>query len=133
MNTLLLDGSAWDLVKDASGNIALASEPYALAQDASSAIKLFQGELWYDTSKGIPYFGQILGRFPPIALMKSQFVAAAMTVPGVVSATCFISSIQGRQVVGQVQITDASGTTSTVSSGSTANQDFTTDFTRDFT
>lgn len=118
--TLLLDRTVWDLTKDASGNIALASEPYALAQDAASAIKLFQGELWFDTTKGIPYFGQILGRFPPIALMKAQFVAAAMTVPGVVSAVCFIESIVNRSVVGQVQITDASGTVTSVSSGTVA-------------
>lgn len=30
MKTLLLDAVKWDLVKDVSGNIALASEPYII-------------------------------------------------------------------------------------------------------
>ena len=67
MNTLLLDRATWDLCLDAAGNIATASEPYALAQDASSAIRLFVSEAWYDTTQGIPYFTNILGQAPPIA------------------------------------------------------------------
>lgn len=102
----------WDLVSDASGNIAMASSPYAMAQDAASAIKTFQGEVFYDTSLGIPYFQSILGKFPSLTLMKAQFVAAALTVPGVTGAKCFISSIVDRTVNGQVQVTDATGQTS---------------------
>lgn len=109
MKTLLLDTDLWDLVLDASGNIAVADVPYALAQDAASAIRLFRGELWYDTEPGVPYFDQILGQFPPIALMKAEFEAAAMTVPGVVAARCYITSTDGRLVTGQVQVTDRDG------------------------
>jgi hypothetical protein len=115
MKTLLLDAVKWDLVKDVSGNIALASEPYSLAQDAASAIKLFARELWYDTSKGIPYFEQFLGKAPNLALMKAKFVDAAKTVPGVVSAKVFISSIKNRTVSGQVQVTDTNGITTAAS------------------
>lgn len=88
----------------------MASLGYALAQDAASQIKLFQGEYWYDTTQGIPYFQEILGigQTPPINLMKSQFVAAALQVPGVEVAVCFISSIENGQVSGQVQISDSS-------------------------
>lgn len=109
MDTLLLDRTTWDLCLDTSGNIAVASGAYALAQDAASAIRLFAGELWYDTTQGIPYFNQVLGQAPPVALMKAEFAAAAMTVPGVVSAECFIISIEERTVRGQVQITDGAG------------------------
>lgn len=112
MNTLLLDRSTWDLVVDAQGNIAVASEPYSQAQDAASAIKLFEGELYYDTSKGVPYWEQILGRAPPISYMVAKFVAAAKTVPGVASAVCYIESIVRRKVSGQVQITNSAGETS---------------------
>ena len=45
MKTLLLTTDAWDLTVDVSGNIAVADEPLALAQDAASAIRLFAGEL----------------------------------------------------------------------------------------
>ncbi|RUW74487.1 hypothetical protein [Mesorhizobium sp. M2A.F.Ca.ET.067.02.1.1] len=111
MKTLLLDTDTWDLVADASGNIATADEPYALAQDAASAIRLFAGELYYDTTQGIPYFDQILGKAPPVSLMKASFNRAALTVPGVVSAQTFIQSWTDRTVTGQVQVTDAAGNT----------------------
>lgn len=109
MRTLLLDTVSWDFVLDVSGNWAVAGEPYSLAQDAASAIKLFQAELWYDTSKGVPYFQDFLGRPPAVSLMKTKFAAAAKTVPGVVKAVCFISGVAGRRVTGQVQVTDKQG------------------------
>jgi hypothetical protein len=109
-NTLYLDPTSWDLTLDAAGNIAVASEPYSLAQDAASAIRTFLGEVYYDTTQGIPYFQQILGHYPPLEYMKAQFVAQALTVPGVVSAVVFLSAVTERAITGQVQITDASGT-----------------------
>lgn len=108
-STLLLNPSTWDFLVDASRNIAVAKEPYALAQDAASAIRLFQGEDYYDTTRGVPYWQQILGKWPPVSLMKAKFVAAAMTVPDVVQAQCFINAIEDRQVSGQVQVTGPSG------------------------
>lgn len=114
MNTLEL-GPDWDLVVDGTGNIAVVADdggdPVGLAQDAASAIRLFQGELWYDTTQGIPYFARILGRRPPLALLKGYFIAAALGVPGVTKAVCFISSISNRGLRGQVQVTDANGKT----------------------
>ena len=56
-------------------------------------------------------FEQILGKAPNIALIKAKFTDAAKTVPGVVSAKVFISSIVNRAVSGQVQVTDANGNT----------------------
>lgn len=115
MNTLLLDTSSWDLIVDGSGNIAMASEPYALAQDVASAIKTFLGEVYYDTTLGVPYFTKILGLTPTVAYFQQQMIDAALTVPGVVSATCVITGFAGRTITGQVNFTDSSGTTSTVS------------------
>lgn len=107
-STLLLDQSTWDLVRDANGNIALASEPYSLAQDAASAIKTFLGECYWDTMVGIPWLTQILGQRPSLALVKAQLVAAAETVPDVASAVVFLASANGRLITGQVQVTSAS-------------------------
>lgn len=109
LNTLLLDQSAWDLVLDSARNIALATPPYALAQDVASAVRLFLGELWFDTSKGIPYWENVLGKLPPLALMISYIEGAAKTVPGVVSARCIITSFTAREVVGQVLFIDETG------------------------
>lgn len=113
-NTLLLDGSAWDLVIDSFGNIAMAAPPYALAQDVASAVRLFVNELWYDTTKGIPYFENVLGQLPPISLLTAYIEDAALTVPGVVTAKCVISSFNGREIVGQVQFIDENGVANNV-------------------
>lgn len=114
MDTLLLDVSRWDLVLDAAGNIARASRPYAVAQDVASAIRLFLAELWYDTSKGVPYFQEVLGRTPALTEFQALMVDAALTVPGVVNVRCILSGFEGRTVTGQVVFTDDSGETQTV-------------------
>lgn len=115
MKTMLLDIDEWDLVIDAKADIAVASNPYALAQDAASAIKLFLGEQYYNTTIGVPYWQDILGLAPPLSLVKAKFVQAALTVPEVVAARCFISSFVRREIRGQVHVTDVNGniTTST--------------------
>ena len=109
-STILLNPSAWDLLIDGSRNIAVASQPYSLAQDAGSAIKLFEGEDYYDTTRGVPYWDQILGHWPPLQVMKSLLNTAALTVPDVMAAECFISDFIDRRIIGQVQVTGASGT-----------------------
>lgn len=106
-STLLLDTRTWDLVLGLNGNIAAATEPYALAQDAASAIKTFLGEVYFDTSLGLPYLTRVFGKNPPLALLKAQFEGAAMTVKGVSSAACFISSVGDRGISGQIQVTSA--------------------------
>ena len=114
--TLLLDQSTWDLCLDASGNIAVATSPYAEAQDAASAIKTFLGECYWDTTIGIPWLQQILGLAPTLALLKALLEAAAETVPGVASAQVFITSLTERGASGQVQVTSkATGQTSVAS------------------
>lgn len=114
MKTLLLNPETGDLMISADQNIAVASEPYALAQDAASAIRLFQSEDYYDVTRGVPYWQQILGHWPTIRVMKTNFVRAAETVPGVTAATCFIESIVDRRPKGQVQVTSSNGSKATV-------------------
>ena len=113
-NTLLLDVEAWDLVLDSNGSIALAAPPYAVAQDMASACRLFQGELWYDTTQGVPYWQQFLGQNPATSQIASALNSAALTVPGVVTANTVITSIAGREVSGQVQFETTDGESTTV-------------------
>ena len=114
MDTLLLATDTWDLVTDASGNIAMATHPYSIAQDVASAVKLFAGELWYDTTQGVPYLTDILGKRPPLQFIKAQVEKAALTVPEVVSARCLFVTFQGRALTGQIQIIDKTGATNNV-------------------
>ncbi len=107
--TLLLDRDSWDLCLTTTGDIALASEPYSQAQDIASECRLFEGEAWYDTRLGVPYFGQILGGNQPIQVLKAKLVAAAQRVPGVVNPVPVLGDIVGRQVRGQIQFSTALG------------------------
>lgn len=113
-NTLLLDVSAWDLVADSSGNIAMASNPYSIAQDVASALRTFIGECWYDTGNGIPYWQNILGQLPPMPYVKSQMQKQALTVPNVIKATVDFSAFNNRTLQGDCKITDANGNQYTV-------------------
>lgn len=114
MNTLLLDLTNWDLVLDVNNNIAVASEPYSLAQDAASAIKTFLGEAYYNTTLGVPYFTDVLGKTPPIPLLQTLFNDAAEAVPDVTAANTSITSITKRALTGQVQITSVTGQPATI-------------------
>jgi hypothetical protein len=115
MQTLLLDTVSWDLALDVNGNIAVASPPYALAQDAASAARTFLNEVYYATAFGMPYWEQILGQLPPLSLVKSKYVAIAKTVPGVTGAKCYLNAIhKSRRLTGQIQITDAAGNLSAI-------------------
>jgi hypothetical protein len=109
-NTLLLAVDTWDLCLDAAGNIAMATPPYALAQDVASAIRTFLGECYYDDTIGVPYQAQILGHQPPLNMLEGLIVQAALTVPGVVSAKCTVTSVANRKVTGQVTFIDDRGT-----------------------
>ena len=112
-NTLLLDRTQWDLVLDSAGNIAMTTPPYALMQDVASACRLFAGELWYNTSIGIPYFDEVLGHNPPASLMAAYLENAALRVPGVISAQAILGKTD-RNVTGAIEFTDDSGVTNAV-------------------
>lgn len=110
MKTMLLDLTNWDLVVDSAGGIAIAGDPYSIAQDVASACRLFLGEAYYDTTLGVPYFQQILGQSPPPNLIKAQLAIAALTVPGCNNPVVFLSGVgSDRTLSGQVQFTDANG------------------------
>lgn len=123
MDTLLLAVDTWDLCLDASGNLAIASAPYALAQDVSTAIRTFLGEVWYDDTLGIPWDTQILNKPLNVTTFSALMVQAALgAAPStadvhVVKATCIIDSFDRatRVVTGQVQFTDNNGKVGTVS------------------
>ena len=71
---------------------------------------MFLGEQFYDTTAGVPYFQSILGKTPPLSLVKTQIAAAALTVPGCNNPVVYLSAIQGRSLSGQIVFTDSNGT-----------------------
>jgi hypothetical protein len=101
--TLLLDRDTWDLCLDALGNIAVATEPYSQSQDVASECLVYEGECYYDTTRGIPYPSQILGQMQPVQVLKESLAAAAALVPGVSGVKVFLTAISTREIGGQVQ------------------------------
>ena len=116
MNTLLLNPDSWDLLVDINGNIAVAGEPYRLAQDVACAIKTFNNDLWYNKTYGIPYFDSIFGKNPPLSLVADYLQRAVLSVPDVIKAKAIIEDLnrETRVLSGVVLITDANGITNGV-------------------
>lgn len=108
MKTLYLDPDTWDLVIDASGNIAVAGDPYAIAQDVASACLFWKGEGLFDTTRGIPYKTGVLGERPPPAMLIEWLRTEAKTVPGVIDAQPVLT-FENRRLSGQIQITTETG------------------------
>ncbi len=115
MDTLLLDQSGWDLVLDVSGNIAVASNPYSIAQDVSCALRTFQGEVYYDSAEGVPALQSILGENPSASFLQHQFEQAALTVPEVVKAKARGLTMQNQVLTGIVEVIDVNGVAQNVS------------------
>lgn len=109
--TLLLDRDDWDLALDAAGNMAVASEPYSQLQDVSSECRVFEGEAWYDTTLGVPYFQQVFRGAQPVQVLKARLALAAELVPGVATAAVALNKLTDRSLGGQVQVTLTDGTT----------------------
>lgn len=108
--TWLLDWETGDSCLDASGNIAVASAPYAIAQDAATQVSTFKGECWYDSTQGVEWWQQIAGKRPPASLIASLYEAQALLVPDVETATVTIGGLNAKRgAIGQMIVTDTDG------------------------
>lgn len=111
-DSLLLDRTTWDLVLDASGNIAVCTESYSIAQNVATAVRTWFGEAWYDTSLGVPYDDGIFNGSTPLSIMKAKSEAVAETVEGVASATCaLLIQSTTRTLSGVIALTLTTGET----------------------
>lgn len=112
--------SGWDLYADTSGNIATVSGIAAQLQDVCCACRLFLGELWYDTTQGVPYIGRILGAprvaVPPMSFVSAQLVQAGLTVPGVASIVPALT-LTGRELTGTIGVVNQQGQSGTLLAG----------------
>ena len=126
MDTCLLttDGT-WDFDLDAYGNLATCGDAtpgatntgpeYRMAQDVATQCLSWQGEVYYDTTVGLPY-DSILGGAPNLVLISSYYQQEALTVYGVQQCVPDLSFTAGatRQLTGNVLVADSSGRIATV-------------------
>ena len=114
-DTIYLDVASWDLALDINGNIAVANAPYACAQDAASACRLWQGEYIYDTTRGIPYDTSILGQLLPSNVLAAFYNKEAQTVPDVSTTSTLLQyNANTRLLSGQINLTLVDGTTNVI-------------------
>lgn len=109
MATLFLD-AGWDISLDSSGNIALASGDYAVAQNVANAVKLFTNDAYFNTEQGIPHFEISLKRNISAAVIRSRIKEAAEKVQGVKSASVRIKEIKDNALQAEILITLTTGT-----------------------
>ncbi|MDA8485840.1 hypothetical protein NNO07_22465 [Pseudomonas resinovorans] len=103
MRTLLLT-SAWDLQLDASGQIAMAEGPLAVAQSVANAIRLFTRDAYFDQTSGVPHFDIELGHRPSPEVVKERLVRAALEVQDVDAATITTFEVVDRVATGSIEI-----------------------------
>lgn len=106
-HTLYLNDK-WDIFSDASGQIALVSGAYAIAQNAANAVRLFKNDAYLAQTRGIPHFEIELGKAPAIAapILRSRIRETVMNVKGVTGAEVDLTFDEsGRVMGGEVQAT----------------------------
>lgn len=113
--TLQLDTDTWDLVLDGQGNIAIANDGYAVAQDVASACLVFNGECYYDNTLGIPWKEEVLGTKPTAGYIAKKMEAEAKKLPIVIQAlaTVFFDK-STRKTRGSILVADTNGNQSQV-------------------
>jgi len=109
MRSLAIDQDTWDLMLDSSGQIAVTSGAYAIAQNVANATRLFTNDAWYDRQRGIPHFLLELGHKPSLSVVRNRFRQAALSVEGVIDADVQIEGITDREMTGSIELTLATG------------------------
>lgn len=107
--TLMLDDN-WDITLTGDGKIKTATEAYAIAQNASNAVRLFRRDAYFDQQKGIPHFDIELGhKTAAIPILESRIRQTLLTVEGVTDAVAILKIEKDRILGGEAFITVGNG------------------------
>jgi hypothetical protein len=113
--TLTLDRESWDLTLDGNGDLAIASGSYAVAQDVASSCLVFFGECYYDTTLGIPWKDNVLGKKPSPSYIAQKMQDEALKLPVVDRAIANVFFDKNtKQTRGTIRVTDTTGELSQV-------------------
>lgn len=113
--TLFLNNE-WDITLNEDGKIKTATDAYAVAQNASNAVRLFRNDAYFDASKGIPHFNIELGHSrAAVPVIESHMVKAMLAVEGVADAVAVLEVDKDRVAGGNAYITLQSGDTAEIS------------------
>lgn len=106
MNSISLS-PLWDIGADSQNNIALVTNANAVAQNVATICRTFKGEAYYDTTIGIPYLSQVLGKSQQPTLLGSLLEDAALTVPDVKGAKVELTTGLDRVAHGSINLVDS--------------------------
>lgn len=107
--TLYLDDN-WDITLGGDGRIKTTNGAYAIAQNASNAVRLFKNDAYFDAQKGVPHFDIELGHsIAAIPVLESKMKEAMLAVDGVSDAVALLEIERDRVVGGNAYVTLTSG------------------------
>ena len=106
--TLLLNEN-WDITQDAEGQIATVGGAYSIAQNVANAVRLFTKDAYFAQDQGIPHFDIELGHTPPMSVLRTRIIKAAMGVDGVADATVVFDEMENRVLRGEIMLTTTTG------------------------
>ena len=103
--TLFLDNS-WDITLNTDGKIKTATGAYAIAQNGSNAVRLFQNDAYFNTQKGIPHFDIELGHSVAVVpILEGKIKQTLLNVEGVSNAVAVLEIEKERVLGGNAYIT----------------------------
>lgn len=105
MKTLKLDNDTWDVGIDDVGNIAVVSGNQRLAQDVASSVRVWKGELPFNTDRGIDYGN-------PDELMPTlnyEINKQARVIDGVQDSYVVFDKLTDRKLNTTIYLTNESG------------------------
>lgn len=109
MKTLALNEDAWDLVLDSEGSIAAIDNTQSVLQDVASSVRVWLGECYYDTDKGVNYW-QFFDGDAPISFFIDEATEQALNVHDVESCDIILAPPQATRILqGKILITLTSG------------------------
>lgn len=82
-------GTFRDLSLTASNDLATVDLAAGTKQDILTALRVYLGEWFLDTTVGVPYYQTIFVKNPDQALVNAAFINTISKVPGVIAITAF--------------------------------------------
>lgn len=86
---IALDQDANDIFLNPDGNLAMAYDAEAVGQHARQRVQTFAGEWYLDTTAGLPWVQQILGKRYDAALAEAVVKSEVLNTDGVTEITSF--------------------------------------------
>lgn len=99
-----------DIALDSKGNWMIKEGQAQKAQDASTSIKVWEGECVFDTERGVPY-DLILGKQPNYPLIQEYVNQEGKRIEGVLNCKAEFDGLNNRNLDFNIQVTTDEGTT----------------------